>query len=99
MFWETVPAQIAAWSVAVAGFLYLAKTLWGGIRTGRRISHAVGRLIEIGDTTTWPNGAETIAQAMNEIYSRQGETHQLVEQTKSRLEDYIVAHYADHGLD
>ncbi len=98
MWWETLPAQIATWSAAVAGLLYLARKAWRALRFGKRLTIAVGRLIEIGDTTDWPNGAEGLPQAMNEIYRRQGETHDLVLATKARLEDYIVAHRADHGL-
>ena len=91
MWWETLPGLIASWSVAVAGLIYLTTKAWGAARFGKRVTVAFGRLIELGTTEEWPNGATSLPQAMNEIYKRQGATHDL-------LESYIVAHRADHGL-
>ncbi len=89
MWWESVPGLIAIWSAAVAGVLYLIHQLWRATKFGRKVTVAVLRLIHIGTTTDWPNGAHSLPEAMNEIYLRQTETHHL-------LESYISAHRADH---
>ncbi len=91
MWWETLPGLIAVWSAAVAGLIYLSRQIWKATRFGRKVTVALGRLIELGTTEEWPNGATSLPQAMTEIYDRQGATHDL-------LESYIVAHRADHGL-
>ncbi len=91
MFWETLPGLIAVWSAAVAGLIYLTRQIWKATKFGKKVAVALGRLIELGTTDHWPNGAKTLPEAMNEIYKRQGETKEL-------LESYIVAHRADHGL-
>lgn len=83
MFWETLPGLLASWAAAVAGLLYLSRKLWHGLlhtsRGLRRLVTAVARLLEIGDKTQWPNGAESLPHAMREIYGRQSETHKLLE--------------------
>ncbi len=91
MWWETVPGLITLWATATAGVVYLIRQGWRVTKSGRRLAGAVGRLILIGTTDQWPNGAKDLPAAMNEIYNRQTETHVL-------LESYIVAHRADHGL-
>ncbi len=91
MWWESVPGLIIIWSTAVAGLIYLVRQLWRATKFGRKVTVAVGRLINISTTTDWPNGANSLPEAMNEIYLRQTETHQL-------LETYIVTHRADHEL-
>lgn len=104
-FWETLPGIIASWAAAIAGLGYLVKVAWRGWKRTRKISIAVGRLLEIGDAESWPNGSKTLPQTIRtvysrqeEIYKRQAETYDLVHATKNRVEDYIVAHRADHGL-
>ena len=84
MFWETVPGLVASWAAAVAASLYLASKLWHFLRVGRQVTTAVLRLTEIGARADWPNGSETLPEAINEIYNRQGETHDLV---KTHLEE------------
>ncbi len=91
MWWESVPGLITLWATATAGVVYLIRQTWRVTKSGKRLAGAVGRLILIGTTDQWPNGAENLPAAMNEIYERQGKTHDL-------LESYIVAHRADHGL-
>lgn len=91
MWWETLPGLIAVWSAAVAGLIYLTRQIWKATRFGKKVAVAFGRLIELGTTEEWPNGATSLPQAMNEIYKKQDDTHRL-------LESYIVAHRADHGL-
>jgi hypothetical protein len=69
------------------------------------VAVSVGRLIEIGDTTAWPNGSESLPQSITEIYDRIASADDRVKSTADkidlttiRLESYIVAHRADHGL-
>ena len=92
MWWETIPGLITLWATATAGVVYLARQAWRATKSGRRVTAAVGRLIQIGTADQWPNGAQTLPEALDEIYKRQGQTHAL-------LESYIVAHRADHGLE
>ena len=99
MWWETIPGLITLWAGAVAGLAaavaglgYLGRQLWLATKVGKRVTGAVGRLIHIGTTDQWPNGAKSLPEAMSEIYDRQGQTHDL-------LQTYIVAHRADHGLE
>ena len=91
MWWETVPGLITLWATATAGVVYLIRQTWRVTKLGRRLAGAVGRLMLIGTTDKWPNGAKNLPEAMSEIYARQTETHLL-------LESYIVAHRADHGF-
>ncbi len=91
MWWESLPGLITIWSAAVAGLIYLTRQIWRASKFGRKVTIAMVRLINIG-TAEWPNGANSLPEAMNEIYVRQGQTHEL-------LESYIVAHRADHGFD
>jgi hypothetical protein len=91
MWWETIPGLLVLWAAALSGLLYLASRLWRALRFTQQVSAAVGRLILIGTTDRWPNGAKDLPDAMNEIYIRQGQTHEL-------LESYIVAHRTDHQL-
>ena len=90
MWWETLPGLFVAWSAAVAGLIYLTRQIWHATKFGKKVAVALGRLIELGTTEEWPNGATSLPQAMTEISDRQGET-------KDLLESYIVAHRADHG--
>ena len=89
MWWETVPGLITLWATATAGVVYLIRQAWRVTKSGQRLAGAVGRLILIGTTDQWPNGAENLPAAMSEIYNRQTETHHL-------LESYIVSHRTDH---
>jgi hypothetical protein len=91
MWWETVPGLITLWATATAGVIYLIRVAWRVTKVGRRLAGAFGRLILIGTTDKWPNGAKNLPAAMSEIYKKQSKTHDL-------LESYIVAHRADHGL-
>lgn len=91
MWWETVPGLITLWATATAGVVYLGRQAWRATKFGKKVAAAVGRLILIGTTDKWPNGAKDLPAAMSEIYDRQGKTHIL-------LESYIAAHRADHGL-
>ncbi len=91
MWWETLPGLIATWTVATAGVVYLSTQIWKATRFGKKVAVAFGRLIQIGMTDKWPNGAKNLPDAMTEIYIKQGETKEL-------LQSYIVAHRADHGL-
>ncbi len=91
MWWETVPGLITLWATATAGLLFLGGQAWRATKVGKRVAGAVGRLILIGTTDKWPNGAKNLPAAMNEIYKRQGKTHDL-------LEAYIHSHRADHDL-
>ncbi len=91
MWWETVPGLITLWATATAGVVYLVRQTWRVTKSGRKLAGAVGRLILIGTTDQWPNGAKDLPAAMNEIYKKQNQTHVL-------LESYITAHRADHGL-
>ena len=92
MWWETVPGLITLWATATAGVVYLSRKAWHATKFGKKVMLAVSRLILIGTTDQWPNGAKSLPEAMHEIYNRQGQTHNL-------LESYIVAHRADHGLE
>ncbi|KKK62209.1 hypothetical protein LCGC14_3006640 [marine sediment metagenome] len=91
MWWETVPGLITLWATATAGVVYLVRQAWRATKFGRKVTGALRRLILIGTTDQWPNGAEDLPAAMNEIYIKQSKTHTL-------LESYIVAHRADHGF-
>jgi hypothetical protein len=91
MWWETVPGLITLWATATAASLYLIRVAWRATKVGRRLAGAVGRLILIGTTDKWPNGAKDLPTAMSEIYKKQSQTHTL-------LELYILSHRADHGL-
>ncbi len=98
MWWETVPGLITLWTGAVAGLAaavaglgYLARQTWRATKSGKRLAGAVGRLILIGTTDQWPNGAKDLPAAMSEIYNKQEQTHDL-------LHAYITAHRADHDL-
>ncbi len=91
MWWETVPGLITLWATATAGVISLTRQAWRVTKSGQRLAGAVGRLILIGTTDKWPNGAKDLPAAMNEIYIKQSQTHVL-------LESYIVAHRADHEL-
>ncbi len=91
MWWETIPGLLVLWAAALSGLLYLVSRMWRALIYTRRLSAAVGRLILIGTTDQWPNGAEDLPAAMSEIYNRQGQTHEL-------LESYITAHRVDHEL-
>lgn len=91
MWWETIPGLITLWATATAGVVYLTRQAWRATKLGRRVAGAVGRLILIGTTDRWPNGAKDLPTAMNEIYKKQSQTHDL-------LESYIVSHRADHEL-
>ncbi len=91
MWWETIPGLITLWATATAGLIFLGRQVWRATKIGKQVTAAVGRLILIGTTNQWPNGAQSLPEAMHEIYDRQGQTHNL-------LESYIVAHRADHGF-
>jgi hypothetical protein len=91
MWWETVPGLITLWATATAGVLYLIRQAWRATKLGKKLAGAVGRLMLIGTTDKWPNGAKDLPDAMHQIYVKQSQTHDL-------LESYIVAHRADHGL-
>jgi len=91
MWWETIPGLITLWATATAATIYLFRQAWRITKSGKRLAGAVGRLILIGTTDKWPNGAKDLPAAMNEIYKKQSQTHIL-------LESYIVAHRADHEL-
>ncbi len=91
MWWETVPGLITLWATATAGLVYLGRIAWRTTKFGKRVTAAVGRLILIGTTDKWPNGAKDLPAAMSEIYKKQGQTHDL-------LHAYIVVHRADHGF-
>ncbi len=91
MWWETIPGLITLWATATAGTFYLIRMSWRVTKSGQKLAGAVGRLMLIGTTDQWPNGAENLPAAMSEIYDRQTETHRL-------LESYIVSHRADHDL-
>ncbi len=91
MWWETLPGLITLWAGATAGVVYLTRQAWRATKFGKRVTEAVGRLIHLGTTDQWPNGAQSLPEAMSEIYDRQGQTHDL-------LQSYIVSHRADHDL-
>ncbi len=98
MWWETLPGFITLWAGAIAGLagaiaglVYLTRQAWRATKFGKRVTEAVVRLILLGTTDQWPNGAKSLPEAMSEIYDRQGQTHTL-------LESYIVSHRADHDL-
>ncbi len=91
MWWETIPGLITLWATATAGVIYLVRQAWRVTKSGKRLAGAVGRLILIGTTDQWPNGAKDLPAAMNEIYKKQAETLDL-------LETYINEHRDDHGL-
>ncbi len=91
MWWETLPGLITLWAGAIAGLTYLTRQAWRATKFGKRVTEAVGRLIHLGTTDQWPNGAQSLPEAMSEIYDRQGQTHDL-------LQSYIVSHRADHEL-
>ncbi len=91
MWWETLPGFITLWAGALAGLVYLTRQAWRATKFGKKVTEAAVRLILLGTTDQWPNGAESLPEAMSEIYDRQGLTHTL-------LEAYIVSHRADHDL-
>lgn len=105
MWWEVWPPIVASWGAAVVAVGFIAKKLWQFSKWGRRATAALLRLAEIGDAEAWPNGSTSLPAAMTEIYDRQSTTNNLIQensiklgQTAERLDAYIVAHRADHGI-
>lgn len=105
MFWETIPGQIATYAAAVVGIGVIARAVWKSLRVGRRVTKAIVNLAEIGDVDSWPNGSADLPSSISAIYGQQTETNRLIasqndklDKTAGRLDSYIVAHRADHGL-
>jgi len=98
MWWETIPGLITLWATATAGVIYLIRQAWRITALGKRLAGAVGRLVLIGTTDQWPNGAENLPAAMNEVYIRQSQIVLAQTETHHLLESYIVSHRADHEL-
>lgn len=85
-WWELVPVQITLWATALAALIYLIRKLFGGAEFLRRLGLA---MLEMGVREEWPNGATTIGTSLTEIYRRQGETHELVQDVQKELTHHI----------
>jgi len=96
MWWETVPGLITLWATATAGVVYLIRAAWRVTKSGQKLAGAVGRLMLIGTTDQWPNGAKDLPAAMSEVYKRQSQIVVAQTETHHLLESYIVSHRTDH---
>ena len=102
MWWETIPGAVATVAAGLAGLIYLIKKFFDTAEWLRRLGTS---MIDLASTDAWPNGSGSLPESLNEMYRRQGETHDAVKEnskiilaTRDRLESYIVAHRADHGV-
>jgi hypothetical protein len=101
-----MPATIAAWAGAVAavaaalaGIIYLTRKTWASLMFTARVTRAILRLADIGDTHRWPNGSSDLPSAMSAVYEEAKAAKDAAHEARHHLEAYIVAHRADHGLE
>ena len=85
MDWEAIAALVAV-PTAAAGFLWWVK--WSVKAITRQVVEALDDALGLDDLRDnlnpgpagWPNGSDTLPEALGEIYRRQDETQRALEQ-------------------